>query len=225
MPATAAVRFRIGGPLRFLSHAETSRVFQRACTRAAIPVRYTQGFNPHPRLSLPLPRPVGVESEDELLLARLADEQGAGRLESLAGREEAMKEVLAGQLPDGIAVLSVTLTASNASVQPRSVEYVFPVRVDEDAELRGRLEEGMARVMGSECCMVERASPKHRRARCLDVRPFLGSICLENTHLVVQCLTGSTGSVRIDEIMQLFGLRTEDLAGPVRRTQVTWETT
>jgi hypothetical protein len=72
--STLAVRFRIGGALRFLSHAETSRVFQRACARAGIPVKYSAGFNPHPKLSLPLPRSVGVESDDELLVVRLSDE-------------------------------------------------------------------------------------------------------------------------------------------------------
>ncbi|MBW7991664.1 MAG: DUF2344 domain-containing protein, partial [Planctomycetes bacterium] len=54
------IKFRIGGPLRFISHAQTLSVFQRACVRAGIEIRYSQGFNPRPRLSLPLPRPVGV---------------------------------------------------------------------------------------------------------------------------------------------------------------------
>jgi len=222
---TAAIRFRIAGPLRFLSHAETSRVFQRACTRAAVPVRYTEGFNPHPRLSLPLPRPVSVESDDELLVARLVDELGGRRLESRAERERAMKQSLAGQLPDGIEIRAVTLTASNASFQPRSAEYVFPVGVGTDADLRGRVEEKIAGVMGREHCVVERVFPGRRAPRRVDVRPFLVAIRLERTSLVVRCLTGASGSVRIDEIMELSGLRREDLTGPVRRTRVTWETT
>ncbi len=62
-----AVRFKVEGSLRFLSHAETLRLLQRACVRAGLALRYSEGFNPHPKFSLPLPRPVGVESEDELL--------------------------------------------------------------------------------------------------------------------------------------------------------------
>lgn len=74
--ATAVVRFAVRGWLRFLSHAETVRVFERGCARARVPVKYTQGFNPHAKLSLPLPRPVGVASDDELLILRLFDAQG-----------------------------------------------------------------------------------------------------------------------------------------------------
>ncbi|MBN2271219.1 MAG: DUF2344 domain-containing protein, partial [Sedimentisphaerales bacterium] len=61
------LKFRIWGNLRFLSHAETMKVFQRACARAGLDVAHTEGFNPRPRLSLPLPRSVGVESDEELL--------------------------------------------------------------------------------------------------------------------------------------------------------------
>ena len=62
-----AIRFKVEGTLRFLSHAETVRLLERACVRAGLRLRYSEGFNPHPKLSLPLPRPVGVESDEELL--------------------------------------------------------------------------------------------------------------------------------------------------------------
>ena len=62
-----AFEFSVTGDLRFISHRDTVRVFQRALARAALPVAYSEGFNPHPRLSLPLPRAVGVASEAELM--------------------------------------------------------------------------------------------------------------------------------------------------------------
>jgi hypothetical protein len=71
------VKFKIGGSLRFLSHAETLRVLQRACVRAGINLQYSRGFNPRPKMSLPLPRPVGVESDDELLTLRAYKSTGA----------------------------------------------------------------------------------------------------------------------------------------------------
>jgi len=221
----AAVWFRITGAMRFLSHAETSRVFQRACARAAIPVRYSEGFNPHPRLSLPLPRPVGVESEDELLVLRLCDDWEGAPVGSQAERETAMKQALAEQLPEGIDVLTVSLSAGIASFQPRSAEYVLPVRVGEDAALAERLRDKIAKVMGSDRGMVERTTAEGRATRSVDVRPFLCAIRLEDGNLIVQHLTGGAGSIRVDEILQLFGLQAQDLAGPVRRTNVIWETT
>lgn len=223
--ATAAIRFRIVGPVAMLSHAETLRLWQRVCARAEIPVRYSEGFNPHPRLSLPLPRPVGVESEDELLVARLYEDPAAQSPGDSADCETAMVRALAEQLPEGIDVLSVGLGASNASFQPRSAEYVLPVRMDVDSSLEGRLEDEIARVMASEHCVVERSSGEKGTSRRVDVRPFLLSIRLVGGRLIVQHVTGEAGSIRVDEILQLFSLRAEDLAGPVRRINVVWETT
>jgi len=221
----AAIRFRIGGAMRFLSHAETARVFQRACARAAIPVRYSEGFNPHPRLSLPLPRPVGVESEDELLVVKLCEDRCGAMAENRAEREAAMKKALAEQLPEGMEVLAVDLGAASASLHPQSAEYVLPLRVNEEADLAERRRQEIAKVMSSDRCMVKRASAEGRATRSVDVRPFLCSIRWESGNLIVQHRTGGAGSIRVDEIMQLFGLQTQDLAGPVRRTNVMWETT
>lgn len=223
--ATAAVRYRIVGPVALLSHAETLRVFQRACARAEIPVRYTEGFNPHPRLSLPLPRPVGVESEDELLVARLYEDPAERRAGDRAAAETALRQALAEQLPEGIEVFAVTLAASNASFVPQSARYVLPVRVAENPDLADRLEDRSAEVMAEERCVVERSAGATKPARRVDVRPFLRSIRLEEGRLIVEHWTGDTGSIRVEEILQLCALRTDDLAGPVRRDGVVWETT
>jgi radical SAM family uncharacterized protein/radical SAM-linked protein len=58
-------RFAIQGPLRFLSHLETVRVFTRALRRAQLPVQYSQGFHPQPQLAFATALPVGVESTGE----------------------------------------------------------------------------------------------------------------------------------------------------------------
>jgi radical SAM-linked protein len=58
-------RFAMQGPLRFLSHLETVRVFTRALRRAQIPVQHSQGFHPHPQLAFATARPVGLESTGE----------------------------------------------------------------------------------------------------------------------------------------------------------------
>ncbi len=221
--STAAVRFRITGTMRFLSHAETGRVFQRAFARAALPVRYSEGFNPHPRMSLPLPRPVGVEAEEELLVAKLREEDETA--ERRAAREAIVKQALAAQLPEGMEVLAVNLVGAGASFHPQSAEYVLPLRIEERAGFAERLQDKVAEVLKSERCMVERASGEGKAARPVDVRPFLLSVRREGGTLIVQHRTGEGGSIRVEEILQLLGLGLQDLAGPVRRTNVIWETT
>jgi len=219
--ATAAIRFRVEGLARFLSHAETQRVLERACVRAAVPLRYSEGFNPHPKLSLPLPRPVGVQSDDELLVARLTSDGISA--EDRPAWEAATRQALNGQLPAGITVCAVTLVASNAAFPPQSADYILPLRAMEAGRIDA-LREKIAEVMASETCLVERSVPESPRTRQIDVRPFLADMRLEGTNLIVRHKISPAGSIRLEEILQLFGLQTQDLAGPVRRTKVTWGT-
>jgi radical SAM-linked protein len=215
--------------LRFLSHAETLRVFQRACARAHLAVKFTEGFNPHPKLSLPLPRPVGVEAADELLVVRLFDERGIPVDEPEASVRQAwqdrMKRSLAAALPGPIELRSVALKKSNASFVAESAEYVFMVRPEADRDVPGRLREKVASLLARDSVVVERVSPSHRQGRRIDVRGFLKSIRLEADRIVTTCVISAGGSVRVDEIMQLLELTAAHLAAPIRRTNVVWKMT
>lgn len=215
--ATAAVRFRIGGPLRFLSHAETLRVLQRACSRARVPVRHTRGFNPHAKLSLPLPRTVGVESEDELLVIRLFKERGIEDAALL------IRQAMDNELPNGFEVHGVELMASAVSFHPCSASYVFPLAAEGALVAGGRLKERIEAVVASDTQVMERRVPGHRKTRRVDVRPFVKSVEFEGDNLTIVCNITTAGTARVDELMQLFELRMEDLAGPIRRTQVQWD--
>ncbi len=63
------MRFRFCklGRLKYISHLDVNRTLQRALMRAKIPLRFTEGFNPHPRMVFALPLAVGVESHCEYL--------------------------------------------------------------------------------------------------------------------------------------------------------------
>ncbi len=58
-------RYACGKELRYLSHLDMLRLFQRAMRRAGLPLAYTLGFSPRPRLSLAAPLPVGVTASKE----------------------------------------------------------------------------------------------------------------------------------------------------------------
>jgi radical SAM-linked protein len=61
------VRFSRGEAVKFISHLDIMRLWQRVLYRAGIPLAYSEGFNPHPRISLAAPLPIGVTSEAELM--------------------------------------------------------------------------------------------------------------------------------------------------------------
>jgi radical SAM-linked protein len=67
------VRYAKRGRLRFTSHRDFSRAFERAVFRARVPMAYSSGFNPHPRISYAGAAPTGSASEAEYLELALAE--------------------------------------------------------------------------------------------------------------------------------------------------------
>ena len=137
-----------------------------------IPVKYSAGFNPHPKVSLPLPRSVGVESDDELLVVRLSDEP-----QDTDGHTEAqVRQALQEALPAGIDVLGVELVGSG-SFHARSVDYLFCIRADRAADLADRLRQRAEVILASESWIVERKLPgdaegaPHRRPAVPGIHP------------------------------------------------------
>lgn len=199
--------------MRFLSHAETVKVFQRACIRAGIKIQHSQGFNPRPKLSLPLPRSVGVESDDDLLCLRINN--------STSDLCTTVKSGLSSQLPKDCELLSVEVAEANVPLQPSSATYVLTVRPE---YLNENLRAVIKRVLASESLHLQRRiDAKHSKFKNVDVRGFLKSIELDDRNITVECKISSEGSIRVEEILTLLELDVVKLAEPIRRTNVQWQ--
>ena len=85
------------GTMRYISHLDLMRLFMRAMRRADLPLKLSEGFSPHPKLSLKRALKLGLESEDE---------EGAIVLR-LPVSPEAFKVKLQPQLPEGIRIKDV----------------------------------------------------------------------------------------------------------------------
>jgi len=92
------VRYAKRGKMRFASHRDVARVFERGVRRAALPIAYSAGFTPHPRISYAGGAPTGVASEAEYLSLALTARQAAAQV----------RQRLNQTLPDGIDVIDVT---------------------------------------------------------------------------------------------------------------------
>jgi len=212
------IKFNVRGSARFLSHAETVRVFKRACVRAGIEMRYSQGFNPHPKLSLPLPRSVAVESDGDLLCIQVdydPDEQRA------ADYQSRIKEALSMQLPRGFELISVEVTEAKSAPQPCLAEYVLKVQ---SKYFNDALKSRIKKLLELKELNISRfINADISKIRNVDVRPFLKSIELDNTGIVAECRISSSGSIRVQEILELLELDVGMLAAPVRRTNIQWQ--
>ena len=66
-PVTVRLRFRKTGDLQYISHLDLQRVMSRVLIRSGVPIWFTQGFNPHPKMVFGMPLSVGAQSECEYL--------------------------------------------------------------------------------------------------------------------------------------------------------------
>jgi radical SAM-linked protein len=99
------VRYAKRGKMRFASHRDVARAFERGVRKAGLPIAYSAGFTPHPKISYAGGAPTGVASEAEYLsLALTARQDGVQVCQRLNAA-----------LPDGIDVIDVTETGSDGS--------------------------------------------------------------------------------------------------------------
>lgn len=98
------VRFAKRGRLRFTSHRDFQRAFERAVRRAGLPVAFSHGFSPHPKISYAGAAPTGAASEAEYLEISLTSER----------EPEQVRVALDGALPPGLDVLEVVVAEPGA---------------------------------------------------------------------------------------------------------------
>lgn len=121
------IKFSRGQEVKYISHLDLMRLWERALRRASVPLLYSQGFSPHPRLSLAAPLPIGVTSEGELMDIYLS------RIMSPDFFFKAVRQ----QLPRGIdfvetQVMAIQLPSLQSSV--RSAEYVVEINMERSAD-------------------------------------------------------------------------------------------
>ncbi|MEZ0578673.1 TIGR03936 family radical SAM-associated protein [Nocardioides sp. MH1] len=145
------IRYAKRGRLRFTSHRDVSRAVERAVFRAQIPMAYSSGFHPHPRISYAGASPTGAASEAEYLELALAERCDPAEV------ARALDEAL----PDGVDVVAVMespggaladlLTASSWLVELRGSD-------------RAKVEEAVATFLSTESVLVERMTKKGLRS-------------------------------------------------------------
>src|ERR1700674_4143690 len=121
------VRYAKRGKMRFASHRDVARVFERGVRRARLPIAYSAGFTPHPKISYAGGAPTGVASEAEYLTLGLTSPRPA----------DLVRGQLGVVLPDGIDVLEVTEDAKGSAGESHASEWrvVLPgVRPEAAAE-------------------------------------------------------------------------------------------
>jgi len=117
------IKFRRGEESKYISHLDIMRLWQRALNRAGIALAYSEGFHPHPKISLAAPLAVGVTSEAELMDIALS-KQASPHFFTAAVNQ---------QLPAGFEILQVVSIAENVpslQSQVRFAEYAVELKTE-----------------------------------------------------------------------------------------------
>ena len=202
------LEYIVEGDLRFISHHDTLRLFRRALSRAAVPVRYSEGFNPHPRMAIPLPRPVGVASQAETLVFET----------EVAVDAEVVVVALRDHAPTGIRLLSMRRLGVGEHLQPDLVRY----RLEADERSPIETEACVRRLLESEVVHVERPDPAGQGGRLVDIRPFIVDLQVEGPTVEFTLRVTNAGSAKPAEIAGLLGYDASSINHRIRRMEVRW---
>jgi radical SAM-linked protein len=113
------LRYTKRGRLRFTSHRDIARAFERALRRAQVPMAYSAGFSPHPKISWVGATPTGVASEAEYVEIGLAERVDL----------EALRKGLDESLPLGIDVVEAVEAVPGTSLADRIVASLWTLRL------------------------------------------------------------------------------------------------
>jgi radical SAM-linked protein len=194
------LRYTERGKVRFVSHRDLARVWERAIRKAELPIAYSEGFSPRPRLHFGLALSVGHESDAEFLDIDLREDVDVAELPVR----------LTPCLPDGVDVTAAAVVADNeAALQAVVTSVTWSFELDCDAaDARERLERLMAR---DEVVLTVQRKGKDQQ---VDLRPvILDAVVLDdmvhdgtedgNVRLRVDLAT-SGRSVRPAELLAAF---------------------
>ncbi len=184
--------------LRYIGHLDLFRAWERTFRRSGLPLAYSQGFHPGPRLNLACALPLGVTSDGEILDAWLEMDWPLTDIRNAMG----------AALPPGLTIQSINeVDAKLPSLQTQVVSAVYVITfLDEIQDLAGRAE----RILSAKELI------RRRRDRLYDLRPLLEGVTiiqpdeLGKSRIRTQLAAREDATGRPDELLDELGIKFED---------------
>lgn len=193
------VQFGKGDPLKYISHLDVARTWERVFRRAKLPMAYSQGFNPRPRFQIAAALPVGVTGERELLdlwlLEPLPPEQVRDRLRAAA--------------PAGLEIgdaEQVDLSEPSLQSRMQAADYRAVIHSLESVDgLRVRIQEFLA------LPSLLRSRQHKGKWQTYDLRPLVQTLEVragegQERVLAMRLQANAQGAGRPDEVLDALGL-------------------
>ncbi len=154
--------FARGKEVKFISHLDMMRVFERALRRSHIPVSYSCGFNPRPKLVFGLPLAVGVTSEGEYVDIVLDEEM----------KNDVFMEKMNGSLPAGLKILKVSPVEGKgnimSSIQGALYDLIVSIQFGKTEEY---IKQSIKKLISQDEITVEKRTRK--KVGIIDIKPMI----------------------------------------------------
>jgi len=192
------ITFAKQGALRYTGHLDLHKLWERAARRAELPLAYSQGFHPQPKMNLASALPLGFSSRCEVLDMRLEHDVP---LDGLSDR-------LNDTLPSGIHVLDVEQVEERApALQTQVVAAEYEVRMIESnpssaasAGFGEDLKQSIESLMGSESIV------RTRRGKEYDLRPLIEELDVLDDKIVMKLSAREGATGRPEEVLDVLGI-------------------
>jgi radical SAM-linked protein len=194
------------GALRYTGHLDLHKLWERAARRAELPLAYSQGFHPQPKMNMAAALPLGFSSRCEVLDMKLEHDIS---LSDLPTR-------LNGTLPSGLQVVGVEQVEERApalQTQVASAEYeVALTEAIDRSELKQRLES----------VIQSKSIPRERRGKMYDLRPLIEELRLLPDGQIFMRLAAREGATgRPEEVLDVLDIAFEGTR--VERTRLIFQ--
>ena len=202
------ITFAKQGALRYTGRLDLHRLWERAARRAELPLAYSQGFHPQPKMTIAAALPLGFSSRCEVIDLRLEHEIPL----------EGLSDKLQQTLPTGIRVSNVESVDEKLpalQTQVASAEYEVTL-TDSSSSLRvdgADLKQRIDSIMEAESLIRE------RRGKTYDLRPLIEELKLGSEDKIYMRLAAREGATgRPEEVLDVLGIAFEETR--IERTQL-----
>lgn len=193
------IKYKKEANMKFLSHLELIKTMERAFRRMNLPMAFSKGFSPKPKISYAAPLPVGVETECDFLDVELTEK---------IDKENLLKDQ-AKYLPKGLEFVEATYKGKSKSLMSLVTDSAYIIQICTQVHLsKEEVAEKLLSFMANESITYEKLNKKNKK-KIVDIKPLINYFDVLSVHedqIIMKAMvtTGSNGNLKPEKLVELF---------------------
>jgi radical SAM-linked protein len=213
------LKYNKTGYLKYISHLDLMRLFHRSFKRAEIKLKYSNGYNPHPKMVIAQPLSLGYESTSEYLEIDTWEEFDQGIILSK----------LNSILPNGIKIIACKSLENFSKTLAALVEYAeYEIKIDSNDLAKF---ENLVNFLNAPEILIEKYQHKSNTTKTIDIKPLIKefSYKINENNIVLNAIirTGSNQNLNpehfIQGILKYCDIESENCMISIVRTEIFFE--